>query len=47
MLSVQDNEKITQVGPGTPMGALMLQYRIPRAHVVRAAWFGRPDEPMT
>jgi phthalate 4,5-dioxygenase len=29
MLSIEDNERITRVGPGTPMGALMRQYWIP------------------
>ena len=26
MLSAQDNERLTQVGPGTPMGELMRRY---------------------
>src|SRR5215470_7265647 len=29
MLSKEDNELITRVGPGTPMGSLMRQYWIP------------------
>jgi len=29
MLSAQDNELLTRVGPGTPMGALMRQYWLP------------------
>lgn len=29
MLSVEDNERISRVGPGTPMGQLMRQYWIP------------------
>src|ERR1700692_1501557 len=29
MLSQQDNELVTQVGPGTPMGNLMRQYWVP------------------
>ena len=29
MLSKNDNEAITRVGPGTPMGALMRQYWLP------------------
>src|SRR5688500_17488294 len=29
MLSVEDNEMITQCGPGTPMGNLMRQYWLP------------------
>ena len=29
MLSVQDNELMCRVGPGTPMGDLMRQYWIP------------------
>src|SRR4051794_37819970 len=29
MLSTEDNEMITRVGPGTPMGNLMRQYWLP------------------
>src|SRR5579871_3448649 len=29
MLSAQDNETLTRVGPGTPMGELMRQYWLP------------------
>ncbi|MDA1036101.1 MAG: Rieske 2Fe-2S domain-containing protein, partial [Chloroflexi bacterium] len=29
MLSTQDNELLTHVGPGTPMGELMRQYWLP------------------
>src|ERR1700743_3177113 len=29
MLSVEDNEYVTQVGPGTPMGALFREYWLP------------------
>ena len=29
MLSSQDNEYMTRVGPGTPMGALMREYWVP------------------
>ena len=29
MLSAKDNELITRVGPGTPMGELMRQYWVP------------------
>ena len=29
MLSVEANERLTQVGPGTPMGALMRRYWLP------------------
>jgi hypothetical protein len=29
MLSVQDNELVCKVGPGTPMGNLMRQYWLP------------------
>ncbi len=29
MLTTEDNEKLTRVGPGTPMGALMRKYWIP------------------
>ncbi|MCY4581315.1 MAG: Rieske 2Fe-2S domain-containing protein, partial [Chloroflexi bacterium] len=31
MLSVQENEQLTQVGPGTPMGELMRRYWHPIA----------------
>jgi len=31
MLSTQDNELLTRVGPGTPMGDLMRRYKIPDA----------------
>ncbi len=31
MTNVRDNEILTQVGPGTPMGELMRQYWIPAA----------------
>ena len=31
MLSAQDNERLTQVGPGTPMGELMRRYWHPFA----------------
>ena len=31
MLSVQDNERLTKVGPGTPMGELMRRYGHPVA----------------
>ena len=42
MLSQDDNEKLTRVGPGTPMGALMRRYWIPAAfsHQIAA-----PDGP--
>ncbi|HEY5273643.1 MAG TPA: hypothetical protein VIJ34_10470, partial [Acidimicrobiales bacterium] len=29
MLTKEDNELISQVGPGTPMGALMREYWVP------------------
>jgi hypothetical protein len=29
MLSREDNERLTRVGPGTPMGGLMWRYWIP------------------
>ena len=37
MLSVQDNELLCRVGPGTPMGDLMRQYWIPALLLGRAA----------
>jgi phthalate 4,5-dioxygenase len=42
MLSLQDNESLTRVGPGTPMGELMRQYWIP---AVRADELPSPDGP--
>ena len=35
MLSKEDNEMLTRVGPGTPMGELMRQYWVPALPVVR------------
>ncbi len=29
MLSKEDNERVTRVGPGTPMGELMRRYWVP------------------
>src|SRR4051812_19930934 len=29
MLNTADNERVTRVGPGTPMGTLMRQYWVP------------------
>ena len=34
MLSVQENERITRVGPGTPMGELMRRYWHPIAPTI-------------
>ena len=31
MLSAADNQRLTRVGPGTPMGELMRRYWIPAA----------------
>ena len=31
MLTREDNERLTRVGPGTPMGELMRRYWIPAA----------------
>jgi phenylpropionate dioxygenase-like ring-hydroxylating dioxygenase large terminal subunit len=42
MLSPQDNELITRVGPGTPMGNLMRQYWIP---AIRSDELPAPDCP--
>jgi phthalate 4,5-dioxygenase len=42
MLSQQDNELLTRVGPGTPMGELMRRYWIPAAF---AQQIPRPDCP--
>ena len=42
MLSVRDNEKVTRVGPGTPMGELMRRYWQP----VLLSWeLPEPDCP--
>ena len=37
MLSKQDNELLSRVGPGTPMGNLMRQYWLPAVLLRRAA----------
>src|SRR6266513_1544718 len=42
MLSVQDNELLCRVGPGTPMGELMRQYWIP---ALPSSEFPSPDSP--
>ena len=42
MLSREDNERLTRVGPGTPMGALMRRYWIPAAFSHQIA---EPDCP--
>jgi phthalate 4,5-dioxygenase oxygenase subunit len=42
MLSVSDNELLTRVGPGTPMGELMRQYWVP---ALPSAEFPSPDSP--
>ena len=34
MLNHEDNEFITRVGPGTPVGTLMRQYWVPAAPLV-------------
>ncbi len=42
MLSKQDNELLTRVGPGTPMGDLMREYWVP---ALPSAEFDAPDSP--
>src|SRR3954469_20500982 len=42
MLSKEDNDLLTRVGPGTPMGELMRQYWVP---ALPAAEFPSPDSP--
>ncbi len=42
MLSKQDNERITRVGPGTPMGELFRRYWIP---ALLAEEIAQPDSP--
>ena len=42
MLSREDNQRLTQVGAGTPMGALMRRYWIPAAYSHQIA---EPDSP--
>jgi len=42
MLSVEDNEILCRVGPGTPMGELMRQYWIP---ALPSSEFPSPDSP--
>jgi phthalate 4,5-dioxygenase oxygenase subunit len=42
MLRTEDNESITRVGPGTPMGALLRQYWVP---AMLSSELARPDCP--
>lgn len=42
MLSRDENERLTRVGPGTPMGTLMRRYWIPVAYSKQLA---KPDDP--
>lgn len=42
MLSAQDNETLTRVGPGTPMGELMRQYWLPACKSVELVADGTP-----
>ena len=42
MLGTEDNEYITRVGPGTPMGALLRQYWVP---AMLSSELPRPDGP--
>jgi phenylpropionate dioxygenase-like ring-hydroxylating dioxygenase large terminal subunit len=42
MLSVEENERVTRVGPGTPMGAVMRRYWLP---ALLAAELPAPDCP--
>ena len=42
MLSREDNEKITRVGPGTPGGELFRRYWIPAC---LTSELGQPDDP--
>ena len=37
MLTVEQNEELTQIGPGTPMGELMRRYWIPVAFAPQVA----------
>ena len=42
MLSREDNDRLTRVGPGTPMGELMRRYWIPAGFAHQIA---TPDSP--
>ena len=42
MLSKEDNDLLTRVGPGTPMGELMRRYWIPASFSHQVA---KPDSP--
>ena len=42
MLSAAENELLTRVGPGTPMGGMMRRYWLP---VCTSAQLPRPDGP--
>ena len=44
MLSAAENERLTRVGPGTPMGALMRRYWQPIA--VTSELNARPTKPV-
>ena len=43
MLSRENNDRLTRVGPGTPMGKLMRNYWIPAAF---SRQIEKPDSPM-
>ena len=42
MITAEDNERLTRVGPGTPMGAMMRRYWLP---VCTSAQLPQPDGP--
>lgn len=43
MLNEQDNELLTRVGPGTPMGSLMREYWLPALRSARLERDGKPE----
>jgi len=43
MLSARDNELLTRVGPGTPMGSLMREYWLPALRSARLEADGKPE----
>ena len=44
MLTAEENERLTRVGPGTPMGELMRKYRQPIATIINPRLVREPME---
>ena len=43
MLSVEDNERLTRVGPGTPMGEMLREYWLPACRAAKLEVEGAPE----